>query len=304
MPSTADLLLKTSRTFALAIPLLPEPTQDTVCLAYLLFRIADTLEDAEAWPRERRMQALDELCDLLRTPDLDRARALSQGWLSERPTQYEAYLELLEAVPQVLAEVRAVPESARQIVLSHALRTAQGMRGILADGDELGRARIADLEDLKEYCYVVAGIVGELLTELFLNDSPSLQEVAGTLHQHKRAFGEGLQLVNILKDEEVDAREGRRYLPPEVNRGEVLDLARTDLVRARAYVEALWKGGAPRGYFEFTALAQQLAEATLARIDADGSGAKLSRPEVFEILERVQQASARPQSGGTSSLLG
>ena len=44
-----DLLVKTSRTFALAIPLLPEPTRREVGLAYLLFRIADTFEDATAW---------------------------------------------------------------------------------------------------------------------------------------------------------------------------------------------------------------------------------------------------------------
>ncbi len=40
-----ELLIKTSRTFALSIPLLPEPTRREVTVAYLLFRIADTLED-------------------------------------------------------------------------------------------------------------------------------------------------------------------------------------------------------------------------------------------------------------------
>ena len=39
-----QLLVETSRTFALAIPLLPEPTRRTVSVAYLLFRAADTLE--------------------------------------------------------------------------------------------------------------------------------------------------------------------------------------------------------------------------------------------------------------------
>ena len=69
MPSTADLLLKTSRTFALAIPLLPEPTRTTVCLAYLLFRIADTLEDAEASSKEKRVAELSRLGDLLCEPE-------------------------------------------------------------------------------------------------------------------------------------------------------------------------------------------------------------------------------------------
>ena len=40
-----QLLERTSRTFALSIPLLPEPARREVTLAYLLLRIADTLED-------------------------------------------------------------------------------------------------------------------------------------------------------------------------------------------------------------------------------------------------------------------
>ena len=42
-PADIDrLLVRTSRTFALAIPLLPEPLRREVGVAYLLFRIADT----------------------------------------------------------------------------------------------------------------------------------------------------------------------------------------------------------------------------------------------------------------------
>jgi farnesyl-diphosphate farnesyltransferase len=59
------LLQKTSRTFALAIPLLPEPTRNQVGIAYLLFRIADTFEDAVLWSRERRLAALDQFVELL-----------------------------------------------------------------------------------------------------------------------------------------------------------------------------------------------------------------------------------------------
>ena len=50
------LLVKTSRTFALSIPVLPEPTRREVTVAYLLFRIADTLEDSTLWSRERKLE--------------------------------------------------------------------------------------------------------------------------------------------------------------------------------------------------------------------------------------------------------
>src|SRR5258708_5834898 len=142
--SMDELLVKTSRTFALAIPLLPEPTRRPVCLSYLLFRTADTLEDADLWSRSARLSAL------------------------------EAYAEVLEA------------------------RAPEAVRGVFAD--------------------------------------------------HQIAFGEGLQLVNILKDASRDAAVGRAYLPSGVSRSEVIALARADLQRARLYIDALERARAPRGF--------------------------------------------------------
>ena len=46
MTDVDDLLQKTSRTFAITIPMLPMPTRQEVGVAYLLFRIVDTFEDA------------------------------------------------------------------------------------------------------------------------------------------------------------------------------------------------------------------------------------------------------------------
>ena len=52
MTNLETLLAKTSRTFALSICFLPEGLRRDVTIAYLLFRIADTLEDADRWPRD------------------------------------------------------------------------------------------------------------------------------------------------------------------------------------------------------------------------------------------------------------
>ncbi len=289
MPSIQDLLIQTSRTFALAIPLLPEPTRNTTCLAYLLFRIADTLEDAETWSRAQRQEALAEFGELLKAPDLHSARSMSQRWLAASPTTHAGYRALLEAVPEVMAEVEGLETGNRRIVLDHALRTEIGMHGVLDRADAQGRVRINDLAELKAYCYVVAGIVGELLTALFVHNAPSLRAVEEILTRHQLEFGEGLQLVNILKDESVDRGEGRSYLPVAVARAEVLELAKSDLAGARRYIAALREGGAPRGFVAFTALSEELAEASLVRLERDGPGAKVSRIEVFEILARVQQ---------------
>jgi farnesyl-diphosphate farnesyltransferase len=293
MSSTPELLVKTSRTFALAIPLLPEPTRTATRLAYLLFRIADTFEDSESWPRVARLAALAELCELLRSPDSTSAHAMTERWLAAPPTQHEGYLDLLRSIPGVLAELEGLDADVRRIVVKHAQRTASGMSKVLRESGDDGHVQVKDLAGLRAYCYLVAGIVGELLTELFIHDVPPLSRVQATLVQNEVAFGEGLQLVNILKDESVDRNEGRSYLG-RVARSEVMQLARADLAQARVYINALKEGGAPGGFIGFTLLAEELAQATLAKLEREGAGAKISRVEVFEILARVQLETAAP----------
>lgn len=287
MTDLADLLERTSRTFALSIPRLPEPTRLAVTLAYLLFRLADTFEDAAAWPRARRDQALADFLALLDDPA--RARALATGWVAGRPTEHAGYLDLLAATPEVLAALDGLDPAARAIVVHHARRTAEGMQGFVARSDERGSLQLATLADLRAYCYVVAGIVGELLTDLFLHDAPALAPVADALRADARAFGEGLQLVNILKDADDDARDGRTYLPPAVPRAEVLSLARADLAAAARYVLALQGARAPRGFVEFTALPVLLARDALDVIERAGAGAKVDRARVMALVTELDR---------------
>ena len=68
MTDIGDLLQKTSRTFALTIPFLPAPTSREVSIAYLLFRIIDTFEDATGWPAARRVEALARFVALVDGP--------------------------------------------------------------------------------------------------------------------------------------------------------------------------------------------------------------------------------------------
>src|SRR5258708_11384598 len=132
-----------------------------------------------------------------------------------------------------------------------------------------------------------------MLTELFLLSSPKLASSASMLRQRSALFGEGLQLVNILKDVDQDAAEGRRYLPQGTDRAEVFALARTDLHAATEYTLALQEAGAPRGLVAFTALPVALAQASLDRLEKSGPGAKIGRTEVYRITRRLNRALAR-----------
>jgi farnesyl-diphosphate farnesyltransferase len=284
------LLIRTSRTFALAIPELPEPLRREVGIAYLLFRIADTFEDATRWPRADRLAALGAFDRVLAAPTLDEAEALATSWVLARPCDHDGYLELLQAVPGVLGELAAVKPTRRAAIVRHTLRTSEGMASFVAASTEEGDLRLDTLGDLQHYCYIVAGIVGELLTELFLDYAPELSRSAKTLTDRARAFGEALQLVNILKDSDSDARHGRVYLPGGLARSEILALARADLDSAAEYVLALQGGGAPRGLVGFTGLPVLLARATLDIIEKEGPGHSIRRAQVTEIYGQLQHA--------------
>ena len=166
------------------------------------------------------------------------------------------------------------------------------MAGIVARRDTHGRLVLSDVDDLQAYCYIVAGIVGEMLTELFVLGSDRVAAVAERLRPRAAAFGEALQLVNILKDSAGDLEEGRQFLPAVTDRSEVFSLARRDLREAAEYVAEIQRAGGPEGMVRFTALPALLARASLDRIERSGPGSKLTRPEVFAIKRRLDRALA------------
>lgn len=283
------LLLQTSRTFALSIPLLPDPTRREVTVAYLLFRIADTFEDASHWPAADRRRALVDFSEMLRRPSIPEARRLADHWSDAEPSTHPGYRALVAETPAVLEELLALSRGAIEPIREHVLRSARGMSDFVARTTGAGELVLTGLSDLREYCYAVAGIVGEMLTELFLLDRPGLASAAPFLRERAKLFGEGLQLVNILKDSDDDAAEGRRYIAPDLPRATVFSLARRDLDAASEYILALQSAQAPAGILGFTALPVELAWATLDRVESAGPGAKVTRLEVAALAADLER---------------
>jgi farnesyl-diphosphate farnesyltransferase len=289
MTTLEDLLEKTSRTFALSIPVLPEPTRRQVMIAYLLFRIADTFEDAAHWPPEKRIEALDEFRDLLGDFSSGKASRLAEKWTAAGASPHPGYCELIAQAPFVIDAFSALDPEAIASIGGHVSRSAEGMAGFVARS-EGGILALRDLEDLRAYCYAVAGIVGEMLSELFLLKRDILIPAAPYLRTRAAKFGEALQLVNILKDASVDVSEGRSYLPKGVPRADVFALARHDLFVAGEYTVTLQRAGAPRGLVEFCALPVELAWATLRKVEERGPGSKVSHLELYAIRRRLERA--------------
>jgi farnesyl-diphosphate farnesyltransferase len=283
----SDLLSRTSRTFALAIPLLPPEEEFEVTLAYLLLRIADTVEDAGRVPAIVRSRLLRQLDQAVARLDLMEANCFTAACQTLPLTENASYRELVMEFPSVLKAIADLPEPQRSVVVRYARSTIQGMQQFLLNAREGESTVIRNAEQLREYCYLVAGLVGEMLTELFVIHAPVLSSIAPSLMEKARYFGEALQLTNVLKDSIDDCSEGRYFLHTPVLREQAFALAQDDVQHARQYVRLLESAGAPPRYIAFTRFPLDLAEATLDRVRLLGSGAKISREYVQVLLHCV-----------------
>lgn len=210
------ILPEVSRTFALNIPVLPAPLDLVVTVAYLLCRIADAIEDESAAPPEVRAEQLAVFRALLEGPDAEAgAERFAKSVLPTlRASAPAAEVELLRGTPEVIRAYLALPSWTHRH-LARCLKTmTEGMSAVAVRlGAEGFRNGLPDLEATLEYCYYVAGTVGEMLTALFIGFAPEVAERADRLEPRAVAFARTLQLTNILKDVREDLERGSCWLP-------------------------------------------------------------------------------------------
>lgn len=210
-----------SRTFALTIPQLPDGLRSAVTNAYLLCRIADTIED-------------DPGLDLTDKEAFHaRFQAVVAGTDDARPFADELYPKLSDAT---LADERElIRNTPRVIAVTHGFNATQRQAlerciNIMCDGMPAFQRNqrpdgLADLAEMGRYCYYVAGVVGEMLTELFCDHCPSIRPQREHLMRMAVSFGQGLQMTNILKDTWDDRTRGACWLPRDIFLQEGFDLA-------------------------------------------------------------------------------
>jgi len=208
----AAILPAVSRTFALGIKVLPGALGQAVLDAYLLCRIADTVEDAPGIDPDVKAALFDDFLAAF-----DDAEALTRftAGVQELPGEI-AHLTLTRNTPLVFAHFGALPPNTRAVVRKWVAEMAVGMRKfVLLYPNGI---RIQTVAEYQEYCYYVAGTVGYMLTDLWHEHSPSIgAERYAVLRERCRAFAEALQTVNILKDVAVDAeQENSVYVPEEL----------------------------------------------------------------------------------------
>lgn len=211
-------LPEVSRTFALNIPVLPEPLDMAVTVAYLLCRIADTLEDEIAGHVVQRADLFAELVTLTAAPAGVAARAKAFATSAAAALRAEApaaEVKLLQNADVVLEALATLPEWTLAPIARCVRVMSQGMAQVMRQTGNDTSAGLPNLEATRRYCYFVAGVVGEMLTELFAAHSPSVSRVQPMLEQRAVAFGNTLQLTNILKDVREDLERGSCWLPKD-----------------------------------------------------------------------------------------
>jgi farnesyl-diphosphate farnesyltransferase len=289
----ASSLQGTSRTFALAIPLLGAELRYQVGIAYLLFRVADSIEDAAGVSADHRHLLLCRLRACLVPGEGDGKSglsAVSDGFGGLWPAG-SATEKLMVAAPRLLGLFHQLSPAAACCIRSALDRTIGGMLDFLSAGPARGaEIRVETVAELRLYCYFVAGIVGEMLTELFLLESAVPVEQMPQLRELAVGFGEFLQLVNILKDSEGDVRLGRCFIPTGVSRDTVILLAESSGTAAREYISRLESLGASGDVLAFCRFISRLAAGSLEALRQRGAGAKLSRGDVYSILESVRSS--------------
>lgn len=228
--SNTDLVLQeqllpgVSRTFALTIPQLPGELRTAVTNAYLLCRIADTIEDDARMTIEHKVQFHERFLAALGGKDDPGAlgRDLSDGLA---PETIPAERELTRQIPLVVRVTSKLPDTCRRAIERCVNIMCLGMPRFQRQTSASG---LPALRDVERYCYYVAGVVGEMLTDLFCEHNQHIATHRERLQRLAIGFGQGLQLTNILKDFWDDRQRGACWLSNDVFAAAGIDPADID----------------------------------------------------------------------------
>lgn len=229
-----------SRSFYITIRLLPRLMREPVSVGYLLARASDTIADTEAVPAVDRKECLSIFHQSLKDEEVRERLCghLRDKFIGHQENERERLL--LERLDDVFGWYDTVSEQ-DWTTISDVIKPI--LDGQLWDVDYFAiqkNKQIGSEEDLEQYCYQVAGSVGEFWGVVGRNSYSRYSEYdTEQLKINGIKYGKGLQLVNILRDLPEDLANGRCYLPdvdPE-DTNAVIKAAKIWGKKARRYLE-------------------------------------------------------------------
>ena len=208
----SQILNSVSRTFALTIPQLPPQLCQIVTNAYLLCRIVDTIED------EPNLTTIQKQYFSKTFVQVIEAKA------DPKLLSTELYPYLSDST--LAAEKELIFNLYKIIYITHQFTDSQQASlhrcvSIMVEGMNKFQQKscingLENLSEMKGYCYYVAGVVGEMLTDLFCQYSPDIAKHQTRLTELAPSFGQALQMTNILKDIWEDKQRGICWLPQDI----------------------------------------------------------------------------------------
>lgn len=167
---------KSASNLALAFVLLPREKRDAMSALYAFCREIDDVADDESIPVETRRTELARWRD-----DIAAACAGKPAYFATN-RDFQPFIHRYNLPYPLFDDL---------------------IRGVEMD---LDIKRYETFDELEQYCYRVASVVGLLSIEIFGYKNPACRVYANHL-------GKALQLTNILRDVRVDAARARIYLP-------------------------------------------------------------------------------------------
>jgi 15-cis-phytoene synthase len=232
-----------AKNFYYSFRVLPGHKRNAMCAVYAFMRRADDISDDETLPMAERRGVMSQW--------LEAWREARRTGVSDDPV----FLALNDTQKRF-----AIPDALLEDLV----------KGTTMDLEPRARAEnelqaFATFDELYQYCYLVASVVGLVCIRIFGYTDSSAEKLA-------EETGVAFQLTNILRDVKEDVERGRIYLPLDllhefgvsVDRIKTLAAGATMETNERAMLRAL--GSRAEGYYAS-------ADRLLPMIDADSRAA-------------------------------
>jgi phytoene synthase len=177
-----------AKNFYYAFLVLPRRKREALCAVYAFMRTCDDISDDTTLSLPERRQKLDAWLDAL--------HCAQQG----QPTDDAILLALTDAQRRFSIPAGLLDELAAGTAMD--IEDSQ-----FAETSGL-QVQYKTFEDLRQYCYRVASVVGLVCIHIFGYRDPAAESLA-------ERCGLAFQLTNIIRDVKEDASMGRVYFPEE-----------------------------------------------------------------------------------------
>jgi len=195
---------RAAKNFYYGFMVLPSEKRNALSAVYAFMRHADDISDEPGVDAQLKRQKLSEW--------LDSAKSVFDGKATDDP--------VLMALGDAQKKFKISPELFEKLVYGTSLDL-----DIPPASAESPAILCNTFEDLKQYCYYVASVVGLVCIRIFGYQDTKAEFLA-------EDCGLAFQLTNIIRDVKEDAAMGRIYIPAE-------DLARSNLTAANFSLGAL-----------------------------------------------------------------